>query len=709
MTGPILFVLCNLLVIVTAILVAEMFMRKREPWREALAATCGFPICVISTMQVLGVLGRLSADVVLLVVAGLAIVCIVIRGGFKSLSGVAQARTPISQESLGNRGWYFRVVLAVFVGLCASRIVAYGFEGVAFQVDDFSYHAPAQAEWILEGRFGIGPPYTTSAYFPRTVELLSAWFMLPLKNDALVGLSGAYWLALGAGAMAILARIGGGSIVAAILCSSLFLASTVVVKAARTFSAVDLAGASAMLAAMALIATPSANTNSRDRIVDSAYAGLLVGIALGAKISFAPVVLLVFGYLAIGRRRFLTIRTRFWSALVFSTCVIWMCGYWYVRNWIWTDNPLFPADLGPFSGPWDQEYLQGTKLTSWILADPFNVEQWRNILLSHSRWGGILVLVAIAGYAVAARRLVSKRRLLDEPGCGSALLLFAVGIVFVATYVNLPYSASGNSPEYRFRIHLRYVLLPFCIGIALLFVVVNRQLDRPIARGILFAVLATAVVTSTQHPWLFLGVTVACLSVLAAKRESMNYVGRQSFVTVAGAATLLLLLLAISIPYQASRTAERVFSHRYRHMHVGAAWRVVDALPAGSRIAWFRNNPGRQSYPIYGRDLQLRPVQIAPDGTPARPVHELWRSGQFSIQTYKFQTEVDTRHLENVVDNLMAQRMDYVLVTRLQGADWAPIREALKTSTRSALVRRGDLYELWQVGVGDVANPVDLN
>ena len=94
---------------------------------------------------------------------------------------------------------------------------------------------------------------------------------------------------------------------------------------ASSFSDADLAHAAALFAAL-VFAVPRRDDESRREVtVDTWYAGLLSGIALGVKVTSAPVP-------AAAR-----------TSLIFALSWTVTAGYWYARNVIHTGNPVYPA------------------------------------------------------------------------------------------------------------------------------------------------------------------------------------------------------------------------------------------------------------------------------------------------------------------------------------------------------------------------------
>jgi hypothetical protein len=248
--------------------------------------------------------------------------------------------------------------VAAVIACAAIPIFSFITSGTGYFIDDFGYHTVAVASWIQHGAFRqIMPQY--EAYFPLNAELLSGWFALPFHHDAMVGLAGLVWLALAAVSAAGLARLAGGGTTAGLITAAAVLASTPLVWQTRTFSACDLAGSASLLAA----AYFTASSTRTQRLDQAIVAGLLVGLALGAKPTFLPPACLLCLYplrAPMGRRS----RLKFTATMFASAAVLG--SVWYLRNWINTGNPLFPAEVGPFAGPLTHAEQHDLKLSNVI-------------------------------------------------------------------------------------------------------------------------------------------------------------------------------------------------------------------------------------------------------------------------------------------------------------------------------------------------------
>lgn len=201
--------------------------------------------------------------------------------------------------------------------------------------DPLCYHLPKVAEWIRAGRFtremGLHPHVT----FPAGFELIETWWTLFLHHDVLIELAGVEFLVLAFAATYSLARSLGQEAdwawlagLGYVLVPGLHLGAT---------SCLNDAAAAAIVVALAAA------------IVGRVPAPLLgVMVALGAGIKPTTLYALPgMGVLYLWERKehrppSLPPRS---GALAWGLAVLALGvgAYWYIRNWIWFGNPVYPV------------------------------------------------------------------------------------------------------------------------------------------------------------------------------------------------------------------------------------------------------------------------------------------------------------------------------------------------------------------------------
>jgi hypothetical protein len=250
-----------------------------------------------------------------------------------------------------------------------------------------------------------------------------------------------------------------------------------------------------------------------------------VGLALGTKWYALTTVAVVLGLWAVARRRDVL---RPGAALLLGLIGL-AGGFWLVRNWVRTGDPLFPQPLPPlFDAPADPLRERGGFTIAHYLFDGgvWRDYLWPALRLSFGLGGGLLVLGALAG---------ARRAPLLAAG---ALLLFAV-------YVVTPYSAFG--PEGRPVLagaSTRYAL-PALMACAVLAAGVRhaapllaigaldgarRAFDLPAGKVVLGVVLALVLLAAARslapRPRVALALAgVALIGVVTVARERANTQG----------------------------------------------------------------------------------------------------------------------------------------------------------------------------------------
>ncbi len=564
--------------------------------------------------------------------------------------------------------------------------------GTTFGVDDLSYHAAVVAHWIVDGRMSLAP-FNYHGYYPFNAEVLALWFILPFHADGWASLSGLYWgmLIAGAGISILVAQ--GYPRAISLFVGALLLISPVLVNAARSFSAVDLASPALSIAALAL-ATPSRdNQTVHATLVDAAYAGLLAGFAAGCKVSFSPIVPILLFWQAFGPRKQQPARTRVSAAVIFAATAATTGAYWYARNWWLTGNPLFPAAFGPFDGPFRAAEQSRTTLIHWIMASPTDANFWFPLIKQHMNWPLSLCLLSIVGYGSAIITVIRHRRTTDSSNTAVISLLLLTGLALIVAYPFMPFSATDNDPDGLLNVRLRFLIAPFAIGIILFGS--NVRPDHP-RRALWVCVAVLAVATSGQFSGRAAFFMMGAGAVASWVWQSMQQATLSERILPAlrlSSLPVILLLVALLTPYKQRLTDLGIYTRGEPEHPIGHAWQALEKLQAGARVVWF-GPAAYQYYPLFGRRLQLVPVALNYDGSPQRPLHELFR--REPIQWWN--DDRDDRDLRDMAPNLIAAGVGYVLVSKWNLDKWPSQHEALANSGRTNAIY-DDMYSvIWKIG-----------
>lgn len=380
------------------------------------------------------------------------------------------------------------VVVAVVAAGWIERVVAVYRSGHT-DGDSLMYHLPFAARFVQSGWTTAADPVGPDAwvaFYPANVELVQATMILPFRSDVLVPLGNLGWLALALGAAWCIGARAGRAASGMALCAAVVGAPVMVATQGGT-ARVDIAAIALLLAAVALVMQEPRSAGS------CVVAGLALGLVIGAKFVVLPTagLLLVAVAVALWRRH----GTR--PAAAWLVAAAGAGGYWYVRNWFTTGNPLPALDmtLGPLgfrSLPAERlAVLDDTSLADKVALPGF----WPNIgypLLDHMV-GSIVITAALVSAAVATAVLVLRQR---PWGLRHAVVLAAVGGCLAYPFV--PNTAPvGNTTDNPLAativvLNARYLLPSLVVLVCLLPIAFAGRFRR--AGAVALAAMVAAVV-----------------------------------------------------------------------------------------------------------------------------------------------------------------------------------------------------------------------
>ncbi len=451
--------------------------------------------------------------------------------------------------------------------------------GTLFGWDTLSYHAVAPAWWIQQGNLSL-PPFNYQSYFPMNAEVQALWFMLPHGIDAYANLASLIWIAILVAVWVVHAhRLGQARWLAALALAG-FLFSPGVAERLPYFTSADLSMASLLAAMLTLTWNPGGVSRPGARAL---LAGLAGGLAMGMKVAAAP-------HLALAGLCWAKKRSGEWPLIPMAAFVGGVAltgGYWYLRNLALTGNPFYPAELGPFAGPFDAQSQYGTSLLAFIRAGGGEAQTWRILHEEFLNWPTVLGWLAVLGLAVGG---ICARRTKDAAARGHLWLLAGSALVFILLFPMQPFSASSNRPDAPATFNARYLTYPFLLGLLLLPTLWRAKPKQQ-----------TGV---RPVPGILRGPSfVACL--------------------------VLLMVLSLSKSHRAAQTTEHLYN---TFPMLGPGWRALEQMPLGARVAVQSYDPPSHSliYPLFGRELQFTPVVVNRSGTSRVKLHERPRSASDS-------------------------------------------------------------------------------
>jgi hypothetical protein len=568
--------------------------------------------------------------------------------------------------------------------------------------DDYTYHMVYPALWLQERTIAAVTPlqaFTMQAWYPLSAGLVSTWFMVPFhggRGEALawVSLTGLLYAGIvAAGAAELFARLGcrrGAWAVPVVL----FATSSRVTIMASSFSDADLAQASALFGAL-VVAVPRGDRECpRDVVVDTWYAALLSGIALGVKVSVAPqalIVLLMMALRAGPPAGAVDARTRAAArtALVFVVGWALTAGYWYARNIVHTGNPLYPAAWLFWPGatfPETSLLEYGRRYGgSRAVTDALTV---------YTSWPWLHAMLAVIGLAGLAGSCWLGRRSSTRPRRYFLWGALSIAAAILVLLPAAPYSA-GNPLTFRAGfVHwdsMRYVALLPILGWTALGVLVDAGAGAP-RRRTLAAILITG--AALLAPGNGLSVWTALLIALIAGAMGLArpflplvtwtlHTRRRRAVTVGVGALVGAGLLAGT--HGAKATATGAAFHR--EPLFGAAAAVLDRQPPGTRVAVFGD---QWIYPAFGDRVLLHPVRLDRDGRLATvPIGGAMEPGEIGVDPAAFRA------------NLRASGVDVVVLVRQphpgRPSDLPTQHAALEAAAGARLLHRDRAVAIWRL------------
>ncbi len=452
--------------------------------------------------------------------------------------------------------------------------------GTVFGFDDLTYHAVSPA-WWLQAEALVLAPFNYQAYYPMNAELAALWFMLAHRIDAHANLAMLVWLGILVAAWAVHARRLGQMPLFTAAAMACFLFSPEIQERLPYFTSGDLAMAGLISAMLAFTWVPGENGRAVARAFLSGLAG---GLAVGMKPTAAPHVIIA-GIAWVVRRRSggSTVLAR---VSAFSLGVVLMGSFWYFRNLVLTGNPLFPAEMGPFEGPFSREAQAETSLAPMMIRGWAHENMWLRFFEEYLAWPLPLGLLALAGLGIGAWAAFRNR---DATRRGHLRLLAGCGLLFVLMFPMQPFSATVNRPDAPPFFLVRYVTFPFLVGLMLLPSVLSHRTREGAASA-----------------------AIGCPRVLGLL-----------------AGFVVLSCIALSTPRRAAATTENLFAYQ-ESLRPGRE--AFEGLPDGTRVVLDSYDPPSHAlmYPLFGRRLQLRPLAVNKDGTARLPLHDSWRTAPSS-------------------------------------------------------------------------------
>lgn len=645
----------------------------------ALCVLCGYLAVIHTTVLAAGLLGWLT-------VGGMATVTtIAVAGAWWFARGKDGGDTAAADVSRLTRATLFAPLLAIATAVAwtwphlsdATRLWIW---------DDYTYHMVYPTIWLREHAIAAAMPpqvFTMQAWYPMSAGVVATWFMAPFQGSRGEALA---WVSLTAALYAGIVVSAAAELFARVGCRRLAWTVPVVLFAtshrtgvmASSFSDADLAVAAALFGAVTFAIPRGPNERPREVDIDTWYAALLTGFAVGIKPSAAPGVVIILVVALVRAHTRATWRSGARVALVFGASWLVMAGYWYARNVAHTGNPVYPAALlgwpgATFPQTTLREYSQHYGLARTVTDALPVYTNWPH-------YHGALAVVGLVGLAA----WLGTRRTPTRPQAYFAVATLVIAAATLALLPVTPYSAGNAMTFVSGFIHwdsMRYVaLLPILGWVALGFLLDAGAGARGARTIVATVVMAAAVLAGLTR---FAAVIVLTVAVAGAALGALirfpadaprlaRRVGRPALATSA------FVVAAIFMSSHGPKAAATAAAF-YREPLFGAAAAVLDRQPAGTRVAVFGD---QWIYPAFGDRDHLVPVRLDGDGrVSATPIGDAMAPGPLTVDAQTFAA------------NLTASRMDVVAVVHLphpgRSPEWPAQHRALEAAGARMLHRDG--------------------
>ena len=666
----VMFLLCNAAALCAGWGLARVSLPGGDRLQRVVATASGFLALAIATSIVLGNLGLFAPIPMTLTLA--------LEAAGLHLLAHRRGGSAVAASEPSPPGLPAAIVTGATLGIVVLQCVAFVDAQMLYawhpQWDDLSYHAPMAAHWLQAERLVLAP-YHYHAYYPGNGELFAAWFMLATKLDAYAALAGLFSMALcGLGVLLLCRRLDCDwassllAVVVLLMCKPFW-------QQAGTFAAVDLTATAATAAALALVVPDERDSlpHLRGRAL---LAGGLLGVAIGCKITCLPPALLIALFLPLAYRPG-------WreSALViglFGLGVL-VCGsFYYIRNFVITGNPLFPAAVLGFPGPLDAAARAPTSLLYQLTATtPERLTAGFHELLD---WPSPVAWALIAAYALTLLATVRSPSL-SQPSGRLRMLLLVVGLCALYVVAAAPFSGTANAKFARLQVRLRFFLPAVLIAIPLAAYWL-RRLGRRTPWLPALGLIAACYVSG--YPWwrLLSFAAAGAVAGVAFRFVRAGAGARQWLLRVATVAAIVLLPCAAAWATTFKEQQNDLYMQR-----VIPAWNLLEKAPPGVRVTWFSTFEGYKYYRAFGRGLVYTPIAVGAEGERMPFLHEYWRRDN---PTWWVHVDGPPGNVHKLVGNLRKQGIEYVLIMKRHGSDaWGPERdELLHAHGVSAIAKR---------------------
>lgn len=342
-----------------------------------------------------GVLGLLSLN-------SFPLMTVIVSAGFFALALRTSARLPAAPinrvQSIGRLA-----VLGFLIGYLGALLAIY-LVSVPTGNDALTYHLPAAAQWLQEGRISLFQTWNfnpANTYSPLGGSVLIAWWMAPMQCDFFARFIAWFPLLLIGTGVARLATAAKLHLIPALLLGlAAILCWPILSQADKAKD--DLYVVGFFLWGVVGLTSPGRFKSAR------------IGVALGLMLAMKYTALLALPMLLPALSRRVPLK----NAATILGLILLLAGPWYFRNLLLTGNPLFPSDFlwfhGLFSSSRAPEFRSFKGLWNVLAQRDYSFRPWivwvlifasaitivmRFKVLRAERWARVVVLGPYIGIA----------------------------------------------------------------------------------------------------------------------------------------------------------------------------------------------------------------------------------------------------------------------------------------------------------------------
>ncbi len=502
-----------------------------------------------------------------------------------------------------------------------------------FGWDCLNYHFVFPVEWLKHGNFFI-PSYIgddpSPPYYPVNGSLYFLWLMLPLKNVFLADLGQApFFLLAFLSLYGIARKIGLGKGYA-------FYTAALFILTPNIFRQIEIAYVDVMLAALFFSSINFLlllyKTFSLPVFICFAVSfGLFLGVKASAVV-YGIFPLLCFALIVLGKRREPRYALRVIAYVcLFVAMVVALGGFSYLRNFLLTGNPLFPADI-VIAG---KHILRGVMpfanyRNNWT-SDDFNIAK----LLFHEGMGIQFVIFVFPVLVIAlpfliARILKKRAHAIDFFITPLPLVLWFSFLFFMPQlWVRYLYAFVGSAIVAAFYM-LKTAKLP----------------EKYIMSAVAICIFAS-MVEIARHTELLVSI-ISSLFIFYLLRKKWKWQATKKCL-MAALAVLLLVFYFINAYYARNEFKNYALRSRFPKEETGA-WLWLNQNTSGDRVAY----AGRPDVlPLYGSNFKNEAVYVS-----VNRIHPV-RLHDFIDTKYAWTNDFLALHKNLEKDGYYRQKPDY--------------------------------------------------